>query len=208
MANQLQVGPISGSDMTLVTARGGKTGETITGQAHGHYYEAVSRGNVYSACTAVAGVAPGTALGTTVPFVLYNPIGNTKNLVVLEVSLGYVSGTLGAGHINLCTNVTPGEAAPTGTAIVHRPRKTRVGSGTALAFTTATVAAAEIVMWPVFNLDASLATTAGVGSAPNVYKVDGGFVVTAGFYAALHGIAAAGSTPLVVLGMMWEEVDA
>src|SRR5690349_1111995 len=63
----------------------------------GPWYQAALSGYLYHAGTAATGVAPGTAIGTTAAFSLYNPIGSGVNLVVLSGRMGYVSGTLGAG---------------------------------------------------------------------------------------------------------------
>lgn len=168
--------------------------------------EASLRGLAFVASVAVAGVAPGTALGTTVPFTLYNPKSSGKLLIPIEVSLGYVSGTLGAGTIAYVTSATITEAAPAGTALTAR--STKIGSSTAAtgqAAVTVTVAANSLLVGPAFNLQASLASTA---VAP--YEVRdrcfGRFVITEGAYLGLQGIAAAGTSPLVMLGMSWVEV--
>src|SRR5689334_20707141 len=77
-----RVGPITAADGSITQNRSGKYGEQIVGQVRGKYFEATSRGNVYNAQTAATGVAPGTALGTTAAFCLYNPANSGKRLVV------------------------------------------------------------------------------------------------------------------------------
>src|SRR5436309_2634152 len=94
------VGPSMNSDGALSgpsTIRYAKTGEQTMTQTHGKYYEGSSRGTMFAACEQGTGIAPGTALGTTACFALYNPVGSGKRLVIQKVSLGYKSGTLGAG---------------------------------------------------------------------------------------------------------------
>src|SRR5690349_21757277 len=116
----LRVGPVSQADGTNPSARGGKEGQLIVGQAHGKYYEAVSRGNCYAAQTAATGVAPGTSIGTTGAFTLSNPKGSGKRLKVMKLGMAYISGTLGAGAVHILTNNDPTAAAPTGTAITPK----------------------------------------------------------------------------------------
>jgi hypothetical protein len=48
--------------------------------------------------------------------------------------------------------------------------------------------------------------TSDLFPAPCVDRVNGEIVVPPGFGVGMHSIAAAGTTPLVRLAMMWEEV--
>lgn len=191
-------------DGDLAIARLGRDGEIITDPAHGEFYEAVSRNGVYYACTAVAGVVPGTSLSTTAAFWLHNPIDSGVLLVLLACSVGYLSGTLGAGTIFLTSHTGKPVANPTGTAIV--PKKTRLAggssSGQALAFTTATVTT-QIAIRPMCSFGAFV----GAEWVPQTAKdqINGEIIVGPGFGVGLHAIATAGTTPKVLLGMTWEE---
>jgi len=183
----------------------GKTGGLVVGTAHGEHYEAASRGKVWSACTAVGGVAPGTSLSTTAAFWLHNPIGSGVNLSLIEATMGYLSGTLGAGSVYLTSHAGAAAVNPTGTAI--SPRQTLLGSsatGLALAFTTATVVT-QIAIRPVCSFGAILATTA---FQPTQLKdqINGAVIVPPGFGVGLHSIATAGTAPLALFGMLWEEI--
>lgn len=175
--------------------------------AHGDYYDAARRGGVFVAGTAASGVAPGTSIGTTAAFSLYNPVGSGVNLVILRATLGYVSGTLGAGVIHYVANNNPGAAATTGTAIttVNCLMGGAVSQGRA--FTTSTLPTTPTVMRPFVSLQASLASTA-VSPWQVMEDVRGEFIITPGCTLSLEGTTAAGSTPLVVLGLTWEEVPA
>ena len=172
--------------------------------AHADYYDSVRRGGVFVGGTAVTGVAPGTAIGTTAAFSLYNPLGSGINLVVLRATMGYVSGTLGAGVITYLANNNPAAAATTGTAITAVNCLMGGAVSAARPFTTATLPVAPTVMRPFVSLQASLASTA---TAPWQVAEDvrGEFIVTPGCTISLHGTTAAGSSPLVVFGMTWEE---
>lgn len=173
------------------------------------YYDLVARGLVYGGETAVAGVAPGTVVGTTSPITLFNPTTSKKKLVVLKTSLGYLSGTLGAGAILYVVNISPKAADVTGTAIVVvnllLGNARNDGGNVGQLFTTATLPATPTIIRPAFNLDASLATSV-VGREKLVDEVDGEFQLLPGTALSMEGVAAAGTTPLVLLGMVWAEI--
>lgn len=189
------------------SAQANTQGHLVVAQGLAKYADLVLQGKVYSGMTAAAGVAPGTAVGTTSAFAIHNPLGSRKNLVILRATMGYISGTLGAGVVVYAANVDPQLARPTGTAIAAKNAK--LGSGpaaVALPLTTATVGT-PLTLRPFANLDASLATTAGIGGQIAGEDVDGEFVVTPGTTLNLQGIAAAGTIPLVAFGMTWAEID-
>lgn len=172
---------------------------------HGRLYDAAIDGRLFHAATAATGVAPGTAIGTTAAFSLHNPAGSGIFVAILVVSMGYISGTLGAGVVWHLVNLDPSAAAPTGTAITERPGKVTGGVGQAVALTTATLAAAPAIIRPFCSLQASLASTA---VAPwQVYEdVGGAIILPAGCTYSLHATAAAGTAPLVGFGVTYEEI--
>jgi hypothetical protein len=108
------VGPQIAADGTFPKSRATRDASSGVQDTHGHFQEAVGRGNVFTAVTGVAGVAPGTVLSTTPPFTLSNPLGSGVNLVVLVAEFLYISGTIGAGTVYYGVNNAPGQAAPTG----------------------------------------------------------------------------------------------
>lgn len=77
--------------------------------------------------------------------------------------------------------------------------------GVARAFSLSTFISAPAIIRPVFNLGAFTAATALAPQDCDVL-VDGGIVVPPGAAIALQGIAAAGTTPLVILGITYEEI--
>ena len=166
-------------------------------------YESARRSSIFTANTAVTGVAPGTSIGTTAAFALQNPDAGTKWLVILEASMGYVSGTLGAGCIHWVGHV-PGVDF-SGTAITEY--SSRMGSGTAegVALTTATVPSGGTLLRLFGSTGASLASTA-VAPWRLQDKVDGRIIVPPGYGISIQGTTAAGSTPLVVYSVTWAEI--
>lgn len=201
-----KVGPQVAGAGSPVTFRAGAAAEMIVGDAHGRMYEATVRGGIYVGSNAVAGVAPGTALSTTPPLYLWNPPNSGKNLVVLKTSIGYVSGTLGAGFIAY-GQVAAQTALPTGgTALT--PQSTLIGgnaSGVAKLGTGSTVANTPTILRPAgYSLGAFLATTAII-PPPLVEEVAGEFVIIPGGCFIMQEIGAGGTSPLVVFGLTWEE---
>lgn len=208
MALELQgkVGPQVAADAAYTTIRTGRAGEVVVQDAHARHYEAVKRGNVFHAGTGAAGTAPGTVLSTTAAFTVYNPAGSGKDLVILSAQMGYLSGTIGAGLVVYAANNNPIAAAVApGTALIPMNALLGGAAGVGKAFTAATVPATPTILRPAWSLTAILASTA-VGIYQCVDNVDGAIVVAPGCAISLEGIAAAGSTPLVLFGMTWEEV--
>lgn len=202
-----RVGPVYSSDgLGTVDCRQGAHSEAIVQQSGGKYKEATKRGSVYSCTTAATGVAPGTALGTTAAFCLYNPVGTGKRLIVQKIGMGLISGTIGAGTVWI-TGSASADAVPTGTAIT--PRNRDIGSSNssvATPLTTATIttnAAKQIDI--LCSLSEEVVATA-TGPTEVVDKdIDGEIVIEPGSYITCHATAAAGSTPLVVFKASWEE---
>jgi hypothetical protein len=202
--NDIRIGPQIASDGVITTQRGARTGEACITFAHSYYQEPASRAGINEACTAVAGVAPGTALSTTPPFALWNPPNSGVNLYILKTSLGYVSGTLGAGSL-LYAQVTLQTTVPsTGTELV--PVNTNLGRarGQGRAFQGSTLASTPTIIRAAFTLGAF------VGGAnppvPVADVIDGAFCVPPGAVFCMQGLAGAGTSPLVILGCAWEEI--
>lgn len=209
----MAVGPVIGADGSIpASGRQGKTGEAIVAHAHGRYYEPSSRAVVFSAGSQGVGVAPGTALGTTALFALYNPVASGKRLAILRASIGYVSGTLGAGVILHCANPfiagTAVAAPSSGTLLTNYCTNIGNQSGAAsvaVARTGATVTTPLAVLGAICSLQASLASTA-VAPWQVIDDVGGLIVVEPGFCYQIQSVAAAGSTPLVTPSVTWEEI--
>lgn len=189
-----------------IRGRADRNGALVVSQGSADLAEMVINGQVMTAVNAVAGTAPGTALATTAPLSLWNPPGSGKNLVILHASLGYVSGTLGAGCWVFAQ--TPQATLPTGTELTPVANLLGAPRGVGRAFTGANaVSSVPTIVRPTFSTGPILATTT-FQPVEFVDDVKGGIVVTPGNALVLTFIGGAGTTPLVIHCIKYAEVDA
>lgn len=174
--------------------------------AHCGMADPVMRNRVYHSSTAAAGVAPGTVSSTTPPHVLWNPPNSGVVAAVRKVMLGYVSGTLGAGTIGMLFTPQQVSLPSGGTLLVAQNAFLSNAKPQCTSHQGSTLVAAPTLLRPVWYAGPALATTAEFPR--NVSElVDGEVVVPPGVAFALQGFAmGAGTTPLVVFGITWEEI--
>ncbi len=188
-----------------------RTGAQRVSFAHGEWYEAACRGNVFMGTTPAAGVVLGQSLGTTMAYALSNPRGSDVDLVVLAISVGYIWVTTtvyGAGTIVLAQYVeNAANAAPiAGTAVVPQCSRLGLHKPRGQAFSAATLSAAPTIMFPLFDIGAKVETSA-LAPVPYVVPAHGAIVIPPGTAIAIGAIAAAPTnTPLGIIGCIWEEV--
>lgn len=200
------VGPYYGGAGTnnVVGVALDKTGDQRIAMAHGKYYVANEDGKMFGAVHN-AGDAPGTTISTTACACLYNPVGSGVNLSVCKVSIGYVSGTIGTGTMFHCVNMTTTQTAPTGTAATGGVVNLGGGgAGQGQYFSTATVVAPKAYR-PFVTLDPMLATSV-LGLPLKVEDMDGEILLPPGTSYQIQSIAAAGTSPLFAVGIVWREL--
>ncbi len=106
-----QVGPSLLSDgVGTQPFRQGRLGEAIVQQLHGRYYELAKRGSLFIVSTPAAGVTVPIYTNAAQQFVIYNPVSSGIDIVLKRVWVGYVSGTMVAGH--MCYAGSVGQGAP------------------------------------------------------------------------------------------------
>src|SRR5574343_125822 len=99
MLNEIRSGFTTLSDGTVAPARASRVGCLVNGDGQGRYYEATSRGNVFSAgltawtSTVAAGNIIGAAAAASTQFAVWNPFGSGKNLSILKFGVYPISGT-------------------------------------------------------------------------------------------------------------------
>ena len=198
------VGPQKKSDGVITPIRTGMTGELVTGNAHGFYTEIASRGGIYMASTSTSGVAPGTALNTTPPFALWNPPGSGVMINILRISIGYISGTLGAGSIMYA--YVPGQVAAPTSGTKLSPTNNKIGTNAncmAGAYQGSTMVATPTLLKPAFITGAFAGGANNIGSM--IDPIDGMISIPPGYAFVVQGVAGAGTSPLVQIAAEWEE---
>lgn len=163
------------------------------------------RQNLISVCTAAGGVAPGTVMGATPPLTVWNPLGSKLRLILVRGEYGYISGTLGAGTI--VYGAIAQAAAPTiggGSDITAQIVSGIFGTAAAAnavaagvkAYQGATLSGTPAIIKPAIILNAS-----PVAAQPGFEE--GMIGITPGNALSMQGIAAAGTSPLVLLSMLF-----
>jgi hypothetical protein len=203
MLIQTAVSPQNGQGGANPYVQGGRDGEVIAADFHGRYYTANYNSRLWTSSTAVAGVAPGTALGTTVPIALWNPTGSKVNLEIIKFSASYVSGTLGAGFLAYAGVAS---ATPSGTRLTSVSGQIGNNSSASVgqAWQGAIPTAPTIIRGSGISLLPYLATSV-LAVPPMVDELAGEFVIVPGGLFAVQGIAGGGTSPLMVFSLTWIE---
>jgi hypothetical protein len=198
------VGPAIKSDGAEADVRLDKSGAQVTTNNHPSYYEAAARGKINMVSNLVAGVAPGTAFSTTPTFCIWNPTGSGINAALIKCNIAYVSGTLGAGFVAYGANTQATEPT-TGTALVPVNGLLGASRGIIRGYNGSTLTAAPTIVRSPFSMGPALATTA-VMPFTVTDLIDGEIVVGPGQAFAVQMTGGAGTSPLVVISLSWEEI--
>lgn len=193
----------NGTDNASVSL--GRGGEMLTSPYLHDLAELARLGHLFSASHAIAGVAPGTSGTTTTPaFTIYNAV---KPIYLVDLTVVYVSGTIGAGSISFArqTGSTPSGGTAITAFALNGTGTTQTVCGTGH---TVTAIAAGADRYPLMDLAATLATApaAGVGTAFAVPRVPINAWLAAGEIGMIYGISAAGSSPLVRMSVRFADV--
>src|SRR5437870_8015213 len=144
---QGQVGTQGVADGTYPNVRMDKFGSMVVTELNPRYYEQGYRGNVFVAANQATGVFTAVSL-TATGFILSNPAGSGKNLVILEILFSVTVPLAAASIISLYANVNPVATATSHTAaLVVRPillGSSTVGVG--LADSSATLPATPVAV--------------------------------------------------------------
>lgn len=202
---QGKVGPQQYQDGVFTFPRFSRMNASVVTDAHGHFYEAVARGNVYSAINTAARALT-VSLTTTAGLGVYNPLSSGKNLVILATAFRYGSGTLAAGYI--CHGLFPGTlSSVTGTVLAPTNMLTGAGGSVTKTFELMTGAATAINVR--FSKSVGAMTTDQTTTSwtdVNRELIDGAIVVAPGNAYGIVSVTGAGTSPTVWCEYMWEEV--
>lgn len=202
---QGRVGPQTAGDGAYNALRLDKTGALVVTNAHGRLHEVASRGKLFFVSTPVAGVAPGTVLSTTPPMSIWNPVLSGIIVSIKQVYVGYVSGTLGAGMIVHAVNLSQLTLPSGGTELIPQCAILNGTRGSARVLTGSTLSGTPVIVRPSMSLGAALASSVSFQFL-SVDPVEGSIIIPPGCAYAYQAVAAAGTTPLLAFGIVYEEV--
>lgn len=197
-----RIGPGSGQDSGEDTIRLGRTLEQIVSDAHGRYYEAVVRGNVYCAANSAA-QATSTANATATGLILTNPVGTGKVLSILDIVVGVGAAVAAAFEVGLFANINPLAAAVTQTTPIT-PRNALLGSanvGVGLAASSATLPATPTHIRTLLASGWVTATAQSQEVAKD--EVAGAIALLPGTAVSIQSIV---GTQSVIASITWEEI--
>lgn len=219
MLLQGQTGPQVTQDGTLPNVRLGKSGEQITQDLHGRFYEQTYRGNCYtfglSNTALVNANAIATGLTSTAqPIIgIYNPSTSLVNLVILQATL--VTSTIAntavapGGFMWVYSAGNPGIS--TGSTPINCKTLTASGSSgkafavsTALTGLTNNLAVFRACSIPSINA-AGPATAITQPTSQGCENIDGAIIVPPGGFVGIMNQVAT-TTISVSVGILWEEV--
>lgn len=205
LAQSIRVGPLPTSDSNTAVPRGGRFAEQITLAAGGSNKERVRRGACYYASDQAAGVAPGTALGTTAMLCVYNPQNSGNLVIVRRVWAEYFSGTLGTGNLYHCLNTSTTQTAPSGgTLLANTPALAGNNNASVAVVRTGATVVQPVAIAPMSYLPPELATTV-TAIQTTLEDVDDGIQLLPGTSYQLQAVAAAGTSPKLTPAVFWEE---
>ena len=173
------------------------------------YYPAVKAGNVFIGSTAAAGVAFPISTGTAVTCGIWNT-SQSKDAVILQVNVGFTSGTIALGEIGLANqyvgfNIATGAAMTAFTSGTPKNAYAGAGNSSSMSFTPSTATLATggtALVWSGYSIESA---TPGLGVYNAKWDVDGQVVVPPGQIVFVCGSVA--QTGLFTISMVWEEVN-
>lgn len=206
MINELRTGQVTSTDGNLTTARGGKTGEAIIGNAHGLYYEPTSRGTIFSVANQT-GIATQAGLSATTPaLTLFNPKGSGVNASILYAGCVVSVAFAAASVIWLAANTNIAAADVTGTAstAVRCGLLGNAKNPSCSALLAATLPAAPVAVATIgIGLTGAITTTPGYGQIGRFF--DGTLVLAPGTAISFQTSTVSGAAAFFG-EIVWEEV--
>jgi hypothetical protein len=127
MPSQLQIGPQTANDGAVVNQRGDNFGNTVVQQFNGKYAELLRRGQAYLYTTPAQALVLSATTGG-VP-TIWNPAGSGKICYILQLGLGWLSGTNVAGTLLVGATANAGSSIGTAAPIATFTQVTQQGCG-------------------------------------------------------------------------------
>jgi hypothetical protein len=198
---------ISFSDGDDIRIRAGKTSEFITTVAHAQFYDATYWGHTFHGYSMTPTTIPITS--TTSPtFILWNPRGSGRNLVLVKYCMGYAANKSVEGNVQLGIITGLGSTIATGAAItaftVGPVINGKLGSGAA-SVAKFGIAATIVAATQFLSLSLSPMQLSATSSSPAVlfHEFQGTIIVPPGV--AVFTCASAASVATYNERMVWYE---
>ena len=206
------IGPVVGADGSPARERMTKDGALVTVDGHGRYTEANYRGNVFYG-TNTAAQALSVASSTYTGLIIQNPVNNTKNFAVLEVSWATSIAPTGVGSVVLGWGTAQTAGVPLALTTGNSSGGTGVSAflgtsvrstaqvGASCTFSVNGAAAAPTILRPLFGVP--WVTAVGNSNAHCHYDFGGTIVIAPGYNLCIEAI----TTALTGFGYIsWEEI--
>lgn len=202
MLNEIRVGPVASSDGTVNPARAAKTGELVSVDAHGRYYEACSRGLVFIVANTAA-QASSTSSATATGLILSNPLGSGKVLSIIDITVGVGAAVAAAFEVGLFANINVLAAAVVQTTPIT-PRCALLGSAAA---SVALLASAATLPAAPTHIKALLASGWVTATAQSIeimqHDIAGSIILLPNTAVSIQSVVGA---QLIIASITWEEV--
>ena len=192
-------------DTSTVTTAKGQQAEAIRTPLHGKYYVATKRGALFMA-NRTALTVPQIASGLVSVFSLYNPIGSTRNLELVDLDIGFVLAAEVVDTVGLyyqgsplaqsATFTTPGVV---GTNVFAGNPVNGLGSGVFYSALTHSGTPVRVA------IVAQIAATGVTLNVPVHYNFDGKIIMQPGSVISVAMSTAAGTASGMDLSMTWAE---
>lgn len=148
-------------------------------------------------------VAPGATLNTTPPLAIWNPEDSRVAIVLKQLIVGYVSGTLPTGHF--VYGYAAQKAAPTG-GTEPTPQSSILIAGNVVPGGTPWPRVGRMFTGATIGAPTVYRPAMQIGAASDLMMVeDQNIVILPGVVLAISGVSTGGATPLVVFGPTWDE---
>jgi hypothetical protein len=214
MITQGQVGALSTSSSLPAgqqsITRLGNMGDAIMSELHGRYYEATYRKSMFTGATQTT-IATATSAGLTISVtglpVLYNPIGNTYNVVLTKVGYSFLLAQPSAASIIGIATGFNATTAVSGTLTSVSP-KNRFLNGPAPTALMYFSSAITLPTTPTLDIVLGYVGTGAITTNTNVpsnFDLEGSLILPPGGYAQLYTSAASAASSLLC-SFQWEEV--
>lgn len=183
-----EVGPQVTQDASVTAARAGKGGDQIVGMLQARYYEQAYRGNTFMASNQSAATWSVALATTYTGLYVANPLGNSRNLVLLGYGISLTAAPAAAASLHLIGGFSATSNLTYGGALI--PSNLMLGNGQQS--TAKAGAGSATIVSPGYLLPLTGAFTAGaLPSSPLVWcDLSGQVVLPPGAWAAIGALTA------------------